>query len=78
MGIIRLLVLAALIWFTWRLAKRLLQGPIAPPAPPPDNQKMVRCDWCGVHTPQSLSVRQPPHHFCSEEHRQAWLEKHDD
>lgn len=78
MGIIRLLVLAALIWLTWRLVRSLLMAPRAPQTPPDTSQKMVRCSWCGVHTPEALALRQEPQYFCCEEHRQAWLDKHHD
>ncbi|MDF1629010.1 MAG: PP0621 family protein [Alcanivoracaceae bacterium] len=82
MGLIRLLLVAALIWLVWRVLRQTLLG-----APreggkthnqPPQSQKMVRCDWCQVHTPESQTVRLQEHHFCSEDHRQQWLEKHHD
>lgn len=79
MGIIRLLILAALIWLVWRILRSTLLAPPQQGNPPASGtQKMVRCAECGVHTPESLAVRQNEQRFCSEEHRQQWLEKHHD
>jgi uncharacterized protein len=81
MGLVRLLILAALIWLVWRILRNtLLAAPGKNPANDsrPDSQKMVRCAWCGVHSPEALAVRQENLLFCCEEHRQQWLEnKHD-
>ena len=83
MGLIRLLIIAALIWLVWRVLRKTLLALPRKETPPPDqqnrqSQKMVRCDWCQVHTPEALALRQQEHRFCSEEHRQQWLEKHHD
>ena len=83
MGIIRLLILAALIWLVWRVVRQTLLGGARQNTPPPDehkpaSQKMVRCDWCQVYTPEAQALRLEQHHFCREDHRQRWLEKHHD
>lgn len=84
MGLIRLLIVAALIWLVWRVLKQVLLGAAkqqdAPPADEqkPQSQKMVRCDWCQVYTPEIQAIRLEQHHFCCEDHRQHWLEKHHD
>lgn len=81
MGLMRLLFLAVLVWLVWRVLRQSLLAPKrkAPPSSPAnDNQKMVRCEWCEVHTPEGLALHQDQHHFCSEEHRQRWLTNHHD
>ncbi|MCC1496548.1 PP0621 family protein [Alcanivorax sp. 1008] len=82
MGLIRLLLVAALIWLVWRVVRQTLLGATREGAAPqdqtPQSQKMVRCDWCQVHTPEAQTVRLEERHFCSEDHRQQWLEKHHD
>ena len=79
MGIFRLVIIAALIWLVWRILRRTLLAPPQQGNPPPSgNQKMVRCAECGVHTPESLAVRQNEQRFCCEDHRQQWLEKNHD
>jgi uncharacterized protein len=35
-------------------------------------EPMVRCAVCGVHAPQSDSVRSGMHYFCSAEHAQRY------
>lgn len=83
MGLIRLLIVAALIWLVWRVLRQTLLGGPRQDTPPsdehrPQSQKMVRCAWCQVHTPETQALRLEQHHFCSEDHRQLWLEKHHD
>ncbi|MFN3712607.1 MAG: PP0621 family protein [Alcanivoracaceae bacterium] len=78
MGLIRLIILAALIWLVWRILRQTLLAPRQPP-PSADNnpQKMVRCAQCDVHVPLSEAVREGERAFCSDEHRRQWLEHHD-
>ncbi|MEO6698505.1 MAG: PP0621 family protein [Paraperlucidibaca sp.] len=35
---------------------------------------MQRCSYCQVHLPEGESTRSSGHYFCSETHRDAWLE----
>lgn len=73
MGLIRLLILIAIIWLIVVIAKRLLasgrrlseerQARIA------EAQNMVRCEACGLHVPEDEAIREGPHRYCSESHR---------
>jgi uncharacterized protein len=75
MGLIRLLVLAALIWLVWRVAKHAIARIQQAPRPPLDSQKMVRCAWCDLHIPQTDAIGFRELHFCCDDHRQQWQEK---
>ncbi len=82
MGIIRLLLYAALFWLLYRLFKGLLPGarPQARgpgPGPRPDagrldGGELVQDPVCGVYVPKATALRGPGgEYFCSESCRDA-------
>lgn len=71
--IIRLLILAALIWFGYRLVRKFMGGPQELPGPEKRNEIMQRCAHCGVHVPVGESTQSRGLTFCSEAHRDAYL-----
>ncbi|RJG15957.1 hypothetical protein D4A39_15920 [Alcanivorax profundi] len=78
MGLIRLLIIAALIYLAWRAAKRLLAGPQGkPPATPTQSQNMLKCQQCGVHVPANEAFSHNGKHFCCQDHQRQYLEHHE-
>ena len=81
MGIIRLLLLIAAVWLVWRLFRQaFLQSPADQPGRAPGTSgttRMIRCERCGVHVPESEAFMARGHYFCSHEHQAAWLEDND-
>lgn len=80
MGLIRLLIIAALIYIVWRVVKNLLAGRARPDTPSPDRpqeQLMRKCAQCGVHVPDRDAFSHNGQHFCSMEHQRQYLEHHD-
>ncbi len=87
MGIIRLILLGVAIWLVWRVVRQTLLpgpdkrdtdgGPTRTEQSTQDAAKMLKCEQCGVHVPESESFSARGHHFCSSAHQQAWLEQHD-
>lgn len=79
MGLIRLIIIAALIYLAWRVIKRLLAQ--ARPAESDNNagtpQIMVKCAQCGVHVPTPEAFSHNGQHFCSQDHQRQYLEHHD-
>lgn len=83
MGLIRLLILAALVYLAWRFAKRLLaaanrgddQRP--PRSSEPRGETMVRCQQCGLHVPEAEAFKHRGLGFCSQEHQRQYLEHHE-
>lgn len=77
--LLRLALLALLAWIILRFLQRMLglqvsvkrQGDTADS--PSDPQVMRRCAWCRVHVPEGESTRSGGHFFCSEAHRDAFL-----
>lgn len=81
-AILRLLVIAAIIWFVWQSLRRFLGQNSQTPnnTVPPDNtrggnQLMHPCAWCKVHIPEGESTQSRGHYFCCEAHRDAFLQK---
>ena len=75
--LLRLVILAALAWFIYHTARRLLAGPAAsrqdkPSADAGEAPVMQRCAHCGVHLPPGESTHSQGRVFCSESHRDAW------
>ncbi len=62
-----LVALAAWVMFKGLKAPRGRQSSERPPGA--SAERMVTCERCGVHLPESESVRAGDKHFCSEEHR---------
>ncbi len=70
--LIFILVLIA-IWWVRRALQRMREGGAAKRAHKAGRasgpERMLACDHCGVHVPESEGVRQGDAFFCSEEHR---------
>ncbi|HCE41288.1 hypothetical protein Y5W_00870 [Alcanivorax sp. 521-1] len=84
MGLIRLLILAALVYLVWRFAKRLLaaanndDGGTRPTrSAEPRGETMIRCQQCGLHVPEREAFRHRGLGFCSQEHQRQYLEHHE-
>ena len=81
MGLIRLLVIAALIYLAWRVVKNLLsqanRRDNSAPGSGQDAQAMLKCAQCGVHVPAPEAFTHNGRRFCSQEHQRLYLEHHD-
>lgn len=73
MNLIRLLVIAAVVWLAYVLFKRWLAEKQSPRRgeEPRSQERMVKCAYCGVHVPESQALRNGNHSYCSPEHRDA-------
>ncbi|MDF1780972.1 MAG: PP0621 family protein [Alcanivoracaceae bacterium] len=86
MGIIRILLVIAAIWVVWRLVSKVFAPPTSTKQNDASNtthggaqtsdSKMLRCEQCGVHVPDTEVFTAKGHHFCSAEHQGRWLEDH--
>jgi len=65
-----LIALVAGIWWAWKKRSQRPPAP-RPPKEAPDPELMVVCAHCGVHLPQSDSIRANGADFCCEAHRLA-------
>lgn len=73
MNLIRILVIAAVVWLAYALFKRWLEGKNQP-RPGADGrpqERMVKCAYCGVHVPESQALHSGGRSYCSPEHRDA-------
>ncbi|WP_341707816.1 PP0621 family protein [Halopseudomonas sp.] len=72
MGLIKLIILAALVWVGlrfWRALQHQRTSQQTPDQAPPDAPVMVRCAQCQVHLPQSRALRAGDQWYCCAEHR---------
>lgn len=76
---IKLLMWLLVIWISWFMIKNYLvkqtsrktgKPGVSQKKPP---QKMVQCDHCSVHMPESEALQHDAHWFCSQSHMQAYL-----
>ncbi|MED5387764.1 MAG: PP0621 family protein [Pseudomonadota bacterium] len=79
MGLIRLLIIAGLIYLAWRIARNLLSQARSSGSTTQqsDAQPMLKCAHCGVHVPAPDAFSHNGLHFCSQEHQRLYLEHHD-
>lgn len=79
MGLIRLLIIAALIYIAWRVFRNLLSRSQQAGSPITSKQQelMRKCAQCGIHVPDHEAFSHNGKHFCSQEHQRLYLEHHD-
>ncbi|HBC20000.1 MAG TPA: hypothetical protein DC022_14935 [Alcanivorax sp.] len=81
MGLIRLLVIAALVYLAWRVVKNLLsqanRRDSSDSGNGQDAQAMLKCAQCGVHVPAPEAFTHNGLHFCSQKHQRLYLEHND-
>lgn len=70
MGLIRLLIFVAIIYFIYRLVRNAASKPAATTTP----ITMVKCQQCKVLFPQQEAITKNQLHFCSAAHLNLWLE----
>ena len=72
MNLIRLIILALVIWLIYRMVRQMLAKPRAKkPSRPQVGTDMVRCAHCGIHIPDNEALYRDGQPYCSEEHREA-------
>ncbi|MBF0589877.1 MAG: hypothetical protein HQL53_12190 [Magnetococcales bacterium] len=68
MGLIRLIILGALIYFAIRWIINKLKPPQPSPQVGPEAQsdRLAQCAQCGVWIPQRRSIQRADQHYCTE------------
>ena len=77
-GILRLLIIAAIIYLVYVWVRNLLdkQADKNQVQKTSDNQQvMKKCAYCLIHLPESESIQSEGHFFCSEQHRDLYLQQ---
>jgi len=73
-----LIALALLVWIAWFMLKNYLakqRRSQSGAAPKRISGKIVKCRTCDLHLPEADAVRDGDDWFCSQSHRQTWLER---
>lgn len=78
MGLIKLLIVAAVVYFIWRFYQSLRAAPrrVRREGPPPP-ARMVKCSQCEVHVPEPDAVFHGNLGFCCQEHRRLYIDRHE-
>lgn len=73
MNLIRILVIAAVVWLAYVLFRRWLAEKNLPrrDGEGRPQERMVKCAYCGLHVPESQAVQRGGRSYCSPEHRDA-------
>jgi uncharacterized protein len=64
----KILLLAVAIWLLIIVLKRYIHNMQPPARPPSSAETMVQCAYCGLHLPESDSLRVNHQHYCCEAH----------
>ena len=79
---LRLLLLVAsivivLVLIKRRLSQALQKPPQQPPSVPTEakTEKVVRCDHCGTHIPDSEAITHQGQHFCCPAHQHDYQQR---
>jgi uncharacterized protein len=72
-ALLRLIILAALVWFVISLVRRALSSRPTVEREEPPPALMRQCAQCGVHLPEKDCIRAEDRFFCCEAHRDAHL-----
>ena len=71
MNLIRFLVIAAIIWLSFRIYQNWKQAKVSSKkkARTIPIEDMVQCSKCGVHLPENEALKSGNKFFCSESHK---------
>ena len=69
--LLRIIIILIGLWLVLQIIKRARIARQNPAPGPPPVAKMVSCDHCGVHVPESEAIRNNDKLYCCEEHRKA-------
>jgi uncharacterized protein len=69
--LLRIIIILIGLWLVLQIIKRALTARKNPSPDPSPIAKMVSCDHCGVHVPESEAIRDDNKLYCCEEHRKA-------
>lgn len=69
--LLRIIIILVGLWLVLTLVKRALASRKNKPSQAPHLAKMISCDHCGVHVPESEAVHDGDRHYCSEEHQKS-------
>jgi uncharacterized protein len=67
--LLRIIIILIGVWLVLAIIKRALASRRKSRADQASIPKMVACEHCGTHVPESEAIRDDGRHYCSEEHQ---------
>ena len=68
MTLIRILLIALVVWLLLRMLKNWANQQVAPKKAKPQIETVVRCQHCGLHIPKQEAIQSDNKYYCSQEH----------
>ncbi|MEO5702274.1 MAG: PP0621 family protein [Gammaproteobacteria bacterium] len=65
----RFLLISLFIWLIIVVARRYFQRVSRERQQPTRISTMVRCEWCGLHVPETEAFKKLDKYYCSVQHR---------
>ncbi len=69
--LLRIIIILIGLWLVLQIIKRALTARQSPSPNSSPIAKMISCDHCGVHVPESEAIRDDNNLYCCEEHRKT-------
>lgn len=69
MSLIRLIVIALLVWIVYRMIRISLEKRKIQPKSKPKIADMVACEYCGLHIPAEEAIQSNDRSYCCREHQ---------
>jgi uncharacterized protein len=69
--LLRIIIILIGLWLVLQIIKRARTARQNPSPDAPPIAKMVSCNHCGVHVPESEAITDGDKRYCCEEHRKA-------
>lgn len=66
MGIVKVIIVALLVWVGFVLLKKIRKAPDT--VAKPSSNTMLACSICGIHIPESEAIMHKSKVYCSEQH----------
>jgi hypothetical protein len=66
--ILLFLVVATVLWLLKRLFSGGSESVVDPQTPKDISEDMLQCKFCGIHSPESTTVKQQNQNYCSQDH----------
>lgn len=72
----RTLMIAAMAALAYYLYRRWMEAQNTKPQPPPKPAAMKQCAHCGLHLPEKEAISVNQLYFCSDGHKNRYLQEH--
>ena len=62
------LIVAAVLWLLKRLFSGEAESTEEPQTLKDKSENMIQCKYCGIHSPESMTIKHDDHNYCCQDH----------